>query len=722
MGFLNPFLLFGIGAIGVPIVIHLLTKRKIRRVVWAAMQFLAPVVQRNQRRLNLEDILLLLLRCLLLALLAIALARPAWRRSGVVFGGRGAETAVIAIDNSYSMSANDGVTSRFEMAKKAAEQIVDALPAGSAAAVLFCSDVVQPAIPEPTFDLNLARKAIRDGALSDHATDYTPSFRDALNILNRHAAPRKSIYLVTDNQATGWKRLADIRAMIDAAKLEVKSRIVIVGEQENRNLGVSNLRMAGALAPVNQSVRFEVEVTNFGRDDARDVQVSLLIDGEPPCDDAAIDGISAGSAKTVSLFARFREPGSHVLTAKIAGDHLPADDRRTIVVRALKEIHVLLVDGDPGAEPREGETFFLSHALTPVPPSEKESYFLKTTTIAPSELETAKLGDYDAVVLANVARCSDAALTSMDRYLRRGGGLIIFPGGKINVDFYNEKMGGESGFLPAIIGTPHGDEAEQEKFFTLQEKGYEHPIVSPWKDPAAGTLATAHFYRAFTLKPGKAASKDGGEPQIVLSYADDTPAVMERTWGFGRVILFSSSAGTKWNDLPVRPVFVPLIYRALGSILNRGDERLNVRVGAPFEHVCDADLIGKDAAITKPGATKEAAVLRRVKSENGLPILRFDETDVAGIYDLNLGGDTPQTIKFATQSDPRESSLETLRQSDLDSLAPAASAIRWNANMNFAETLEKERTGNEFWFAFMLCALALACAETVLADRFSYAK
>ena len=687
------------------------------------MQFLAPVVQRNQRRLNLEDILLLLLRCLLLALLALALARPAWRRAGTAFfGGKGAETAIIAIDNSYSMSANDGVTSRFDMAKKAAEQIIDTLPAGSSAGVLFCSDVVRAAIPEPSFDLNLARKAIRDGTLSDHATDNAPAFRDSLDILKRHAAPRKSIYLVTDIQATGWKRLADIRAMLDTAKLEVKSRIVIVGEQEDRNLGVSNLRMAGALAPVNQPVRFEVEVTNFGRDDAKDVQVSLLIDGEPPCDDAAIDVIPAGSAKTVSLFARFREPGSHVLTAKIAGDHLPADDRRTIVVRALKEIHVLLVDGEPGAEPRESETFFLSHALTPVPPSEKESYFLKTTTIAPSELETAKLGDYDAVVLANVAKCSDAALGSMDRYLRRGGGLIIFPGGKINVDFYNEKMGGESGFLPAIIGPPHGDEAEQEKFFTLQEKGYEHPIVSPWKDPAAGTLATAHFYRAFTLKPGKAASKDGGEPQIVLSYADGTPAVMERTWGFGRVILFSSSAGTKWNDLPVRPVFVPLIYRALGSILNRGDERLNVRVGAPFEYVCDADLIGKDAAITKPGATKEAAVMSRVKSENGLPILRFDETDVAGIYEMLLGGDTPQTVKFATQSDPRESSLELLRPADLDSLAPAASAIRWNANMNFAETLEKERTGNEFWFAFMLCALALACAETVLADRFSYAK
>src|SRR5437867_3310801 len=143
MAFLNPLLLFGIGAVSVPIVIHLLTKRKIKRVVWAAMQFLRPVVQRNQRRINLEDLILLALRCLLLMLLALALARPALRKAGAFFSGRGAQTAVIAIDNSASMSATDGVSSRFEKAKKAAEQLIDALPAGSSAAVLFCSDTVR---------------------------------------------------------------------------------------------------------------------------------------------------------------------------------------------------------------------------------------------------------------------------------------------------------------------------------------------------------------------------------------------------------------------------------------------------------------------------------------------------------------------------------------------------------------------------------------------------
>jgi aerotolerance regulator-like protein/VWA domain-containing protein/CARDB protein len=744
MAFLNPLLLFGAGAISVPIIIHLLTKRKIKRVVWAAMQFLQTSVQRNQRRINLEDLILLALRCLLLLMLALALARPAFRRASAAFFGKGSETAVIAIDNSYSMSATDGVTSRFDKAKKAAEQIIDAMPTGSSAAVLFASDTVRRAIPEPTFDFNLARKIIRDGALSDHATDHRPALRESLDILGRHAGSRKTIYLVTDNQALGWRQLGEIRRMLDAAKLEVKTRLVIVGDPEERNLGVSDLRLASALAPANQSVRFEVEVTNYGREDAANVQVGISVDGEQPSDEAAIESIPAATSKAVSLFVRFREPGGHSVTAKIAHDHLPADDERTVAVRAIKEINVLLVDGDPGAEARESEVFFLEHALTPVPPAEKANYFIKTKTISPGELEAEKLSDFEAVVLANVIDVSDTTLTSLDRYLRRGGGLIVFPGAKINANFYNEKMAKQSGFLPATFGSAHGNADDQENFFHLQDKGYDHPIVSPWKDPAAGTLATAHFYRAFELKPvaavydrrgGEAASHDrrsqtaatdnvGGEPQVVVRYSDGAPAVIERTWGFGRVVQFGSTASTKWNDLPVRPVFVPLVHRTLGAIVNREDERLNVRVGTPFEFACDYELTGKDATITRPGGTKAGNVQRRVTAVNGVPILKFDETDVAGAYDVSFGAEasTASAIKFAAQPDPAESKLEELHQAEIDSLAPAVSAIRWTPGMNLVETFEKERSGSEIWLALALCALAVACAETVLADRFSYAK
>src|SRR5262249_54895926 len=153
----------------------------------------------------------------------------------------------------------------------------------------------------------------------------------------------------------------------------------------------------------------------------------------------------------------------------------------------------------------------------------------------------------------------------------------------INARFYNDKLFAERTFLPAAFGDARGNAEQQENFFTLQTKDYDHPIVSIWRDPAAGSLATAHFYRAFKLVPAaKAATPrpEAGRAAVILNYADGQPAVMERTWGFGRVVQFSSTADSAWNDLCIRPVFVPLIHRTLGALVTRQEENLNVRVGS----------------------------------------------------------------------------------------------------------------------------------------------
>ena len=166
MTFLNPLLLFGVGAIAAPIIIHMLMNRRMKPVVWAAMRFLKVTLDRNRRKMNIEDILLLVLRCLILALLAFALARPSLREGGIGVPG-GDEAAIILLDNSGSMSTSDGTVSRFEKAQKAAGQILDGLPAGSRVAVWLVSDTVRESVSEPARDLALARKSIREAKRTD---------------------------------------------------------------------------------------------------------------------------------------------------------------------------------------------------------------------------------------------------------------------------------------------------------------------------------------------------------------------------------------------------------------------------------------------------------------------------------------------------------------------------------------------------------------------------
>jgi len=720
MVFLNPLLLFGILGVASPIIIHLLAKKKVKHVVWAAMRFLKTVVAKHQRRLTLEDLVLLLLRCLLLVLLAVALARPSFKQGGLPGFGDRDEAAIIAIDNSASMSQTDGVASKFEQAQKAAEEVLDSLPGGSAVAVWLVSDVVKNVIQEPTHDFALARQAIRGAQRSDRGTEMPAALRRALEVLRQQPVAAKQVYVITDGQANGWKQLAETRALLDSAR-DIHARIVLIGRSEQHNLGVAGLRMVSALAPVNEPVRFEIEIGNYGIAEAKNVQVSLGIDGEPAGDDAEIESIPAGQSKTIPLYATFREAGYHAVVARLPGDRNPADDQRALVVRVIGEINVLLVDGNPGIESRESEVFYLRNAFVPVPPEQREKYYIKTKTITPPELPTAKLADYEAVVLADVAEMPEAVLASLERYLRAGGGLMVFPGGKISPSFYNEKMFKDREFLPAAFGDAHGDITQQEQFFTLQAKGYDHPIVSIWRDPGAGNLVAAHFYRAFTLLPEKESTRtEAGPPALVLSYADGRPAVMERTWGFGRVVQFSSTANNAWNDQCIRPAFVPLLHRTLGALITRQEEHLNLRVGAKLSVPLNPELTGKDVLVKAPNG--KSAGLQRVTPANGVPLLQFDGTESAGVYEVRQGDDATPLLRFAAQADPVESNVQDHSGQDWKTLDGVARIFRWSEGTSLRGQLEKERTGNEFWMAFLVVGMITAVAETTLGNRWSVSR
>lgn len=204
MGFLNPFMLFGITAVSVPIIIHLLNRRKFQKVVWAAMRFLKVSVEQNQRRMKVEDMILLLLRCLLLILLALALARPAMKQAASEIFGQTQVTAVVVLDNSLSMGMSDGTQTRFEKAKKTAEQAMETMPAGSSVAILLASDIVNGVVPEPTFDFNLARKAIKEAPSRTAAPIWgRPSTRPSKHSRAGSPSGRKFISLPTARPPAG---------------------------------------------------------------------------------------------------------------------------------------------------------------------------------------------------------------------------------------------------------------------------------------------------------------------------------------------------------------------------------------------------------------------------------------------------------------------------------------------------------------------------------------
>ncbi|HEX4084080.1 MAG TPA: BatA domain-containing protein [Chthoniobacteraceae bacterium] len=711
MTFLNPWLLAGMAAIGAPILIHMLMKMRVKRMKWAAMRFLQVVTQRNERRLRVEDWLLLALRCLLLILLAIALARPAFRSAGGMMVGGGARTVVIALDNSYSMGLTDGGASRFDNGRKAAEEILDALPTGSQAAFLLFSDVARPVVAEPAVDLNLVKKMIGDSALTDRGSNVHPALSAALDILKRHASGQGQVFLITDGQATGWKELGAMRG--EAAQSGSRITIVEPGPGEQPDLGVSALEMGSAMAPAGSAARFSVEATNYGKAEARNVTISLSIDGEPPGDQAVIESLPAGESRRVSLFGRLKTAGFHAVTAQLPPDHLAADDRRTMIVRAMDEVRVLLVAGDMGATPREGDAFFLRRALAPV--ADDENFFIKPRVVSVADLGGIKLADYHAVALLDVPQLDQQRVAELDKYVRDGGGLMIFPGDKTDPASFDQALGG---MLPATMGAPWGDSAGKGKFRTLQAADYTHPVVSIWQDPASGTLSTARFYKGITLQPLPASGPDEGQPVTILKYQDGAPAIVERTWGRGRVIEFSSTANAAWNDLPAHPAFVPLMQRVLGRLVTRRDDALNIPVGGVFTWPAQPDWLYKEMTVKHGAAAPESS---KVVLVNGAPELQYGDTDLSGVYDVSIDTQPPVKLSFAAQSDPEESKLDPISDADLKTLAQGTQVIHWGPETSMRQALGGGNS-REFWSVFAALALAVACCEMFLAGRFSASK
>jgi hypothetical protein len=746
--FLNPLMFWiGAGAVSVPIIIHLLNKRKFERVVWGAMRFLMVSIEQNQRRLQIEDILLLALRCLLLFILGMTLARCTVKSSsGAGWLGQQTVTAVVLLDNSYSMSATDGAKSRFELAKDAADQAIAALPTGSSVCVLFASDYTPTGpIPEPTFDLGLARKTIKEARVSDRATNLYPSVKKAVDTLRDRRAGAREVYLITDTQALGWRQFGEIRKTLDDNQKDVRTHVVLVGSPETQNIGVSDLRLVSGPAVVGYPLHFEVQLTNYGKSEARDVRVKLRVDAEQPSDEGSVDLIPPGSSRNLSLFAKFKSEGGHSVTAEIDHDHLPADDSRTIAVRALTQVKILLVDGDPGAGGRESETFYLRNALVPVPRPEVEQYYNKLTTITSQELDSAKLDPYDAIFLCNVTDFTESTLAAFAEYLKKGGGLVFFPGENVQVRQYNNELAKKYQFLPATLSDePHGDASKDDQFTLLQDKNFEHPIASLWNDPASSGTLNVHFYRMFDLTPlgdekqGPETTKNSegieiGRPRTVLRFASTEPgqigkpAMMERTWGAGRVVLFASTADNAWNDMGARPnVYIPLIHRTLGSIVSRQDAALNVKVGERFAWRADNRLIGKEALIARPGIDPndpQANERSKIGLAGNVPLLTYDDTSYAGAYQVRIsGGDDPLNLVFAAQPDPDESRLEEIANNQVEELSKVADVTRWQTTQNLAELIQKNRVGTELWKYFAFIALGLATAETILAHFFSKPK
>lgn len=246
MNFLYPAMLGALAAVAIPIGIHLLNKFRVRVIDWAAMKFLADSLRKNERRLKIEDLILLILRCLLFALLALAFARPVWQALADGASGGGTVAAVVVLDNSASMQETTGASTRFDEARQAARQWLDSLDVDSLVSLSLVSSRTDPVVPNPVPDLGLVKRELEAARPSDRGTDLAQGIRQAFATLAPLAGRPREIRVFTDSQTSGWDNLAEIRRLA-AQNPGITLVPVPVGQGAN-NLAVTGMSIAGGVA------------------------------------------------------------------------------------------------------------------------------------------------------------------------------------------------------------------------------------------------------------------------------------------------------------------------------------------------------------------------------------------------------------------------------------------------------------------------------------------
>ncbi len=724
MSFLAPLMLAGTAAASIPIILHLFYRSRYRTVPWAAMKFLLTSIEQTSRRLRFQELLLLVVRTLLLAFLAFALARP----SSMAKKGSGegdAVDAVLLIDISLSMGARDGAVTRLERAKQAALAVIDHLPAHSTAQVVAVADRATLLGPTAASNLEQARELVRSVELSHLATDFLPGAVEAAEALKRGHCPNPEVYLFSDLQRSGWDaQPAPLKAKLEELSKKASVTLVRCGTRAPRNVAIAGIAAQSGIPHTGERAGFAVLVRNSGSEPVRDLTVTLEVEGrERQKESQAIPVIAPGETQAVTLTGKLEKAGLRVVTAQVSADELEADNRFQKVLHVRDQARVLVVEGTPSEQrPESASSFFLIHSLRPVPEAAWGGYHLQPRSVSPAEAAPALLGDMDLCILANVplsvpGESSPGAVPSefverLARFVREGRGLLVFAGPRVMPELYNRVLFEEHGLLPCRIS---GIETA--------------PPASPIRpDPRAGQLAP--FLAPFREEPlvriadtvvtqwAALEERDSPEARVALRYTNGKAAVATRRAGAGETIFVTTSADRSWTDWPLRHTYLPFVHVALGHLLDAGTERHNRTAGQPIRWN-PPSLEGNKVyvAVEPDGRRVRLGVPEMVE---GQPLVTALRTGRAGVYRV-LPEVAPAEEKsaegavFAVAPDLRESeNLEALTDKEIDDrLGFAVKHVTAGDDLSAlagAERLKKE------WTLWVLLAVFLLVAfETVLA-------
>lgn len=664
-GLASAWMLWWSLAAAIPVLLHYLYRRRQTSIPWAAMQLLLQVVEREAKRVRLEQLLLLILRTLILVVLAVALARPFWQSAEDAVGAAGSLPAtnwIIAVDVSYSMGYRVDNETRLQAAQRRVAEIVETAKEGDAFALVALGRPPRGAIASPSFDRQAVLTELGRLTINDAGCDVSGGLQLVADIARRAqqdpSLPKQvRVSILSDLGSDHWQTAVEgadakrFKQLAQQFQVDVES----LADKSVANLAVTSLQPHLLRAIAGQAMEIEAVVKNFGDSAIEQLPIELIVDGNT----LASQRVDLGPL--VEQAIRFNyvpaSIGQSIVEVAIPIDRLTADNVRRQVIDVRQDYQELLV------EQQAGDARVLGLSLHPNLPGTGQQSAAKVSVF---ELSTIELQKWPVIVLCDLASLGSDHHGRLEQYVRNGGALVSLLGARTQAALWNERES-QTPLLGFKLLEP-----SVERDWNIDPLEYKSPIVAPFAGfPDAGLLTTPIF-RYWKIEPTKSQSV---ALSVELATEEGAPLIVRQRLGSGVVIsLLSAPESGKadrdnWNAMATWPSFVPLMQRLVQSALDGAATNNTVLAGEPLAGkisdmaTINATRFQPQLTITKPDGSEGQIDFDEIQTD-GARRWTFAQTQQSGVYFVRQP-DNGSQLPFAVNVDISESSLRSIELTQL---------------------------------------------------------
>lgn len=681
MVFLNPAILIGLIATSIPILIHILNFRKLKKVEFSTLSFLKELQKSKIKKIKIKQWLLLLVRTLLILFLVLAFARPTLESTSIVSTNSAAKSStVFLLDDSFSMLAITDDGSNYNRSKLIIKNIISEMQNGDEFYFIFNNDSIRR-----TLDSETVIKLLDKSEMSESTFNLTNSVNLAVEILKESQNINKQIFLFSDFQENVFENKIDsINSTINQSDIKLYTFKIV--SDKNVNTSISNLKLENSIIELNKPLNFTATGHNYSEAIQNNLTASLFINNKRVAQQSI--SLNKSGAKTVRFETTLNKTGLMQVYAQIDEDDIVTDNKCFTSFFVPEKIKVLLLFDD------QSEIKFIDAALSTLSTSSRIVVTKKDSKYFSSVNEN----EFDLIILVGGKN-----LVNMDRLqknISEGNKLIYFPSESSSIAQL-KGLENQLGFpeVQEIITTDISlNDYAQFDFIDIK-----HPLFSNlFSNGIKNKINSPNFYKYI-----KFTTTNNIKP--IIKFSDNSVFLGEYQLGKGQVVFFNSALNLSWNNFPVKSLFAPLTNKLITYLTSKNSNPKSYLVNEKVPIQLNG-LSHPQIKVISPSGYEYINL-----EESNSNIFNYKNTRRSGNYEFY---NKNKLVTFASVNvDPSESNIKTISDDELInyfSKSFESNFILLNSTDDYISRIKKARFGSELWKLFLVVALLLALAEMLI--------